>query len=325
MRVFVTGGAGYIGSHVVKQLGQKGFDVLTFDNLSTGNRWAVIYGEFIKGDLSDKPHLEAALEEFLPDVVVHLAASVMVCESVKDPLSYYRNNTVNTLNLLEVMLKKGINKLVFSSTAAVYGEVGSMPINEETPLRPINPYGRSKMMAEMMLKDIGASATDFRYVSLRYFNVAGADKDREIGQAHKKSTHLITMALKAAMGKIDRLNIFGTDYPTKDGTCIRDYIHVDDIASAHLLAIDYLIEGGKSDVFNCGYGYGFSVKEVVSAVKKVTGVDFEVVETDRRQGDPAVLISDNHKIKRVLGWTPQFDDLQYIIKTAWQWETTRKG
>ncbi len=325
MRVFVTGGAGYIGSHLVKQLGQKGFDVLTYDNLSTGNRWAVTYGGFIEGDLCDKGQLDRVFDSiFLPDVVVHLAASVFVSESVKDPIGYYRNNTANTLNLLEIMLKKGVNKLVFSSSAAVYGEVDMLPINEESPLRPINPYGRSKMMAEMMLKDIDASGADLRFVSLRYFNVAGADRDAKIGQAYRESTHLITRALKAAKGEIDNLSIFGTDYPTQDGTCIRDYIHVDDIANAHLLAIDYLCDGGKSDVFNCGYGHGFSVRDVVKAVKVVTGVDFEVVDAHRREGDPAILISDNRKIKSILGWHPQFDDLQYIIKTAWQWETTRK-
>ncbi len=319
-RILVTGGAGYIGSHVVKALGEAGYDVLTYDNLSTGNEWAVLYGKLFVGDLSDKDTIRRAIQDFKPDVVMHFAAFIQVEESVREPLKYYRNNTVNTLNLLEVMIESGVKDLIFSSTAAVYGIPEHIPVNEGTPLNPINPYGISKMMTERILKDLSFAYDDFRYVSLRYFNVAGADAQGRIGQAYRESTHLITRALKTAKGEFEKLQIFGTDYTTPDGTCIRDYIHVDDLADAHLHAVEYLIQGGKSDIFNCGYGHGYSVREVVETAKKVTGINFNVKETGRRQGDPPVLVADNSKIKQKLNWHPQYDDLEYIIKTAWEWE-----
>jgi UDP-glucose 4-epimerase len=317
--ILVTGGAGYIGSHVVKALGEKGYNVLTYDNLSTGNKWAVLHGELVVADLADRDRLKDVIKRFKPDAVMHFAASIIVNESVKDPLKYYRNNTINTINLLEVMIRGNIKNLIFSSTAAVYGIPETIPVKENEPMNPINPYGSSKMMTEVILKDI-AKSDNFSYISLRYFNVAGADRDAKIGQAYKESTHLITRALKAAKGELERLDIFGTDYPTPDGTCIRDYIHVDDLADAHIYALEYLLENKKSDVFNCGYGKGYSVKEVIDTAKKVTGIDFPVKEADRREGDPPILVADCSKIKDILNWRPQYDDLEYIIKTAWHWE-----
>lgn len=324
LRVLVTGGAGYIGSHVVRALGEKGYDVLTYDNFSSGNKWAVLYGDIVVADLSDKYAIREVIHEFKPDAVMHFAASIVVPESVEDPLKYYRNNTVNTINLLDVMKEEAVSRFIFSSTAAVYGIPDSIPVNEDMPMNPINPYGTSKMMIELFLRDIAVASSDFRYVSLRYFNVAGADKDCRIGQAYKESTHLITRALKTAKGEFEKLQIFGTDYTTPDGTCIRDYIHVDDLADAHLRALEYLLENGESDIFNCGYGHGYSVREVVDAAKKVTGIDFNIEETERRQGDPPVLVADSSKIKQRLNWHPKYDDLEYIIKTAWEWEKKMK-
>lgn len=320
MKILVTGGAGYIGSHVVKALGEAGHAILTYDNLSTGNKWAVLYGDLIAADLSDKETLKKTIVKFKPDAIMHFAASIVVPESVRSPLKYYQNNTVNTLNLLDVMLQCGVKKFIFSSTAAVYGNAEKMPVGENAPMSPVNPYGASKMMAEKILKDMHLADNDFNYVALRYFNVAGTDGGCRIGQAYKESTHLITRALKTAKGEFQKLQVFGTDYPTTDGTCIRDYIHVDDIANAHILALKYLLDKGKSEVFNCGYGHGYSVREVIAAAKKVTGIDFKVEETGRREGDPSILIADNAKIKQKLGWQPKYDDLEYIIKTAWKWE-----
>lgn len=319
-RILVTGGAGYIGSHVVKALGEAGYEVRTFDNLSTGNRWAVLFGELVAGELSDRAALVKAVEAFAPDAVMHFAASIEVGESVTNPLKYYRNNTVNALNLLEVLKEVGVARFIFSSTAAVYGNPENVPVSEEAPLNPINPYGASKMMSERLLCDLSQAWADFEYVALRYFNVAGADAKGRIGQAYKNPTHLITRALKTAKGQFEKLQIYGTDYSTHDGTCIRDYIHVDDLAAAHLAALRYLLEGGRSNVFNCGYGHGFTVREVIDAAKKVTGIDFPVEEVGRREGDPQTLIADNRKIKEQIGWVPEFDDLEHIIKTAWVWE-----
>ena len=322
MKILVTGGAGYIGSHVAKALGESGSEVLTYDNLSTGNKWAVLYGDLIIADLSDKETLKKTIVKFKPDAIMHFAASIVVPESVRLPLKYYSNNTINTLNLLDVMLQCGVKKFIFSSTVAVYGMPETMPVNESAPMNPINPYGASKMMAEKILRDMHLADNDFNYVSLRYLNVAGADGVGRIGQAYKESTHLITRALKTAKGEFEKLQIFGTDYPTPDGTCIRDYIHVNDIADAHILALKYLLDGGKSEVFNCGYGHGYSVREVVAAAKKATGIDFEVGEAGRRKGDPSILIGDNTKIKQKLNWQPKYDDLEYIIKTVWKWENS---
>lgn len=322
MRILVIGGAGYIGSHVVKALGEKGHELIVYDNLSTGHAWAVLFGKLVRGDLSDKTQLDEVVRDFDPDAVMHFAALIQVEESVREPLKYFRNNTVNTLNLLEVMRANRAKHFIFSSTAAVYGIPEKTPVDEDARLSPINPYGSSKAAVEQMLKALSVDPS-FSYFSLRYFNVAGADPGGRIGQAYGESTHLITRALKTAKGEFERLSIFGTDYPTPDGTCIRDYIHVDDLADAHVSALEYLVARGKSEVFNCGYGHGYSVREVVEMVRKVTGRSFKVIETSRRAGDPPVLIADNEKIKRTLGWRPRFDNLEYIVKTAWEWERKR--
>jgi len=319
MRILVTGGAGYIGSHVVKALGQRKYEILVYDNLSTGHEWAVLYGRLVKGDLSDKFFLDRVIKEFKPDAIMHFAAFIQVEESVREPLKYYRNNTVNTLNLLEAMKENGVKNFIFSSTAAVYGIPEKVPVNEDAPLNPINPYGSSKVAVERILSDL-SQTSDFNYVSLRYFNVAGADPEGRLGQVYKEATHLITRALKTAKGVFDKLQIFGTDYPTPDGTCIRDYIHVDDLALAHLVTLDYLLNTGKSRVLNCGYGYGYSVKEVVETVKKITCVNFRTEEISRRPGDPPVLVAASSSLKNELNWRPIHADLEYIIMTAWEWE-----
>jgi UDP-glucose 4-epimerase len=319
MKVFVTGGAGYIGSHVVKALGEAGHEVLTYDNLSTGHEWAVLHGRLVKGDLADAERLDRTVKEFGPDAVIHFAAFIQVEESVRDPLKYYRNNVANSLTLLDVLRKNHVNNFVYSSTAAVYGQPEKIPVEETAPLAPINPYGATKAMVERVLSEMSA-VNDFRYIALRYFNVAGAESQGRIGQAYQEATHLITRALKTANGEFRKLMIFGMDYPTFDGTCIRDYIHVDDLARAHIKALDYLIREKKSDVMNCGYGHGFSVKEVVEAAKRVTGIDFPVEETDRRAGDPPELVADSRKLRKRTGWEPQYDSLDFIIETAWKWE-----
>ncbi len=319
-RVIVTGGAGYIGSHVVLALGEAGYNVLTYDNLSTGNRAAILSGELVVGDLADKDLLAKTLADFKPDAVMHFAASIEVGESVTDPLKYYRNNSVNALNLLEALRVAGTGQMIFSSTAAVYGNPTQLPVTENAPMQPINPYAASKMMTERFLADLALANADFRYVALRYFNVAGADPETRLGQDYANPTHLITRALKTALGIFPKLQVFGTDYPTQDGTCIRDYIHVADLAQAHLDALRYLSTGAQSAIFNCGYGHGFSVRDVVAMAKKVTGIDFPVVETGRREGDPAELIAGCEKIRKELGWQPRFDDLEVILRTAWEWE-----
>jgi UDP-glucose 4-epimerase len=319
MKILVTGGAGYIGSHVVKMLGEKGHDITVYDNLSTGHDWALLYGKLIRGDLADRGLLEKTVKELRPDAVIHFAASIQVEESVRKPLLYYRNNMANTLNLLESVADSGVTHFIYSSTAAVYGIPEKIPVDEGAPLKPINPYGASKVMIERVLEDVAHTA-DFTYVALRYFNVAGADPGGRIGQAYKEATHLITRALKTAKGESEKLLIYGTDYPTPDGTCIRDYIHVEDLAEAHLRALDYLRDEGRSDRMNCGYGHGFSVREVVDTAKKVTGVDFRVEETGRRAGDPPALIADSRLLRDRTGWQPRYDDLTFIIGTAWEWE-----
>jgi UDP-glucose 4-epimerase len=319
MKILVTGGAGYIGSHIVKVLGEKGHDVVVYDNLSFGHEWALLYGKLIKGDLADTKLLDSVIKREKFDAVIHMAAFVVVEESVREPIKYYRNNFINALNLLELCRKYHIKHIIFSSTAAVYGIPEKIPVTEEMLLLPINPYGASKAMVERLLGDLSTS-DDFRSVSLRYFNVAGADRLSRIGQARKDATHLITVSLRTALGKYDYLSIFGTNYSTPDGTCIRDYIHVDDLSEAHVCALEYLAAGGSSNIFNCGYGHGYSVKEVVDKVKDVTRINFTVQYAERRPGDPPALIADTSKIRKELGWTPQYDDLEYIIKTAWDWE-----
>ena len=323
MRILVTGGAGYIGSHVVKALGKSGHEICVFDNLSTGHEWAVLSGRLVKGDLEDRLLIDMVYKEFRPDAVMHFAAFIQVEESVREPLKYYRNNVANTLNLLEVMRANGAVNFIYSSTAAVYGIPEKIPVQEIAPMLPINPYGSSKVMVEKLLVDL-AAATDFRYIALRYFNVAGADSGGQLGQAYKEATHLITRALKTAHGEFSKLYVYGTDYPTPDGTCIRDYIHVDDLAEAHVKALDHLIGTKQSVVMNCGYGSGYSVKEVVNAAKKVTGIDFPVEETKRRAGDPPALVADSSTLMQATGWRPKYNDLEYIIRTAWGWENRLK-
>ncbi len=324
MKLLVTGGAGYIGSHVVAALGEQGHSILVYDNLSTGYRDAVLYGNLVVGDLNDRRLIEAALRDFRPDAVMHFAAFIQVGESVKKPVQYYLNNSGNTFNLIDAMTKTGTRNFIFSSTAAVYGNPDRVPIAEESPIQPINPYGRSKMFIESVLQDV-SRAEDFRYVSLRYFNAAGADARARIGERHVPETHLIPLILKTAKGERQSIGINGTDYETPDGTCVRDYIHIEDLANAHVLALAHLMDGGSSDVFNCGYGHGYSVKEVIEASRAVTGKDFRVVESGRREGDPPVLVAESSKIRKRLNWSPRYDDLKAIIKSAWEWEKKSKS
>lgn len=319
MKVLVTGGAGYIGSHVVRQLAQAGHDIVVFDNLSTGYRWAVTAGELVVGDLADESAVNDLFSEHRFEAVLHFAANIVVPESVANPLKYYSNNTRNTLNLLKAIERHQVPYVVFSSTAAVYGMPEQTVLTEDLPLAPINPYGASKMMSERMIMDL-AAASDLNYVILRYFNVAGANPDGLLGQATPEATHLIKVACECVTGQRDGMSVFGTDYGTRDGTCVRDYIHVEDLAKAHVMALDYMAEGGESKVLNCGYGRGFTVREVIDVVKQQSGVDFPVAETERRAGDPEALMADNSRIKAVLGWTPDYDDLQTIVKTALAWE-----
>jgi UDP-glucose 4-epimerase len=319
MKILVTGGAGYIGSHMVCALGEKGHDIVVYDNLSTGHRDSVLFGRLVVADLADTAALDDLFKAERFDAVIHFAAHIVVEESVKNPVKYYRNNFANALNLVEACLKYKVNKFIFSSTAAVYGIPERVPVAEDAPLLPINPYGASKAMVEQALRDVGR-VSDFKYISLRYFNVAGADQMLRVGQRYREATHLITLSLKTALGLRERLEIFGTDYDTPDGTCIRDYIHVSDLIDAHLLSLDHLLSGGASRVFNCGYGRGYSVREVVDKVKQVTGTDLAVRETVRREGDPASIVADPALIMKELGWKPTRDDLEIIIKTAWEWE-----
>lgn len=321
MKILITGGAGYIGSHVVKLLGKSGKHKITvLDNLSTGYEDSVLYGDFVKMDLGDFDSLHRLFDAKNFDAVIHLAAATVVPESVADPLKYYMNNTVNTAHLIQICLKYSVEKFVFSSTAAVYGEPEEEEVSEDSELSPVNPYGMSKLMSERMIEDAGKAHNDFSYIILRYFNVAGADSSGKIGQRFPAATHLVKVASQTALGLRDRLEIFGTDFPTKDGTGVRDYIHVNDIAQAHLAVLEKLEKGEKSDIFNCGYRRGFSVKDIVETVKKVSGTDFKVVETERRTGDPSCLIADNSKILRLTKWKPSFDNIETICRSAFLWE-----
>jgi UDP-glucose 4-epimerase len=317
--VLVTGGAGYIGSHVTLLLAEAGHRVVVYDNLSSGHAWAVLGAELVVGDLGDQERLAAVLGGRRFDAVLHFAAHIWVAESIRDPARYYRNNLATALGLFELAARQGVRQLVFSSTAAVYGQPDAALIDESMPLAPINPYGASKMMAERVLMDI-AAATGLRYAILRYFNVAGADPQGRIGEATPDNQHLIKLACETALGLRPAMRIHGTDYPTPDGTCVRDYIHVDDLARAHLAALEYLDQGGASTALNCGYGHGSSVREVLDTVRRVTRVDFPIETGPRRPGDPAVLVAGNDKIRRVLGWRPRHDDLDFIVRTAWAWE-----
>jgi len=319
-KILVTGGAGYIGSHIVNLLGNTDHDVIVYDNLSTGRKESVVAGELVVADLENLEKLESLIVEHKFDACFHFAGSIVVPESVTDPLKYYNNNTNNTLNLLNLCVKHGVNKFVFSSTAAVYGMAEGGVCSEETETIPINPYGKTKLMTEWMLEDIAFAHKDFEYVVLRYFNVAGANVEGKVGQCSPLSTHLIKVACETALGKREKMSVFGDDYDTKDGTCIRDYIHVDDLAQAHIDSLNYLLKGGESTLCNCGYGHGYTVKEVIDVVKKVSGVDFIAEMGPRRAGDAPVLTSKAEKIGKVLGWKPKYDDLDLIVKTAYDWE-----
>lgn len=318
--ILVTGGAGYIGSHVVRDLLKRGFNPIVFDNLSTGNRKYVLGGDFILGEMKDYELLKKIIKRYKIKSVIHFSASIVVSESVVQPLKYYENNSMNAFNLIHSCVETGVENFVFSSTAAVYGIPEKIPVNESAPFSPINPYGKSKVVTEMILSDVSAAYPKFNYVALRYFNVAGADGEGRIGQNYKNPTHLITLALRTALNDYPELKIFGTDYDTHDGTAVRDYIHVDDLADAHLLALDYLKSEKRSVVFNCGYGAGSSVLDVVSCIKEVTNIDFPVIMADRRAGDPPSLVADSNLIQKTLGWKPKYNDLKYIIQTAWEWE-----
>jgi UDP-glucose 4-epimerase len=319
MKVLVIGGAGYIGSHMVKMLLSSGHQVMTLDNLSSGHRDAVLGGEFIQGDIEDTACLDGVFTTFKPDAVMHFASFIQVGESVRKPDIYYRNNVTNTLNLLDAMLKYDVKKFIFSSTAAVFGEPDYVPIDEAHPNRPLNPYGRSKWMIEQVLADYD-KAFDFRSVCLRYFNAAGADPEGQLGERHDPETHLIPLILQAASGRRENIHVFGRDYDTPDGTCIRDYIHIVDLCSAHLAALEYLCQDGQSDRFNLGNGAGFSVQQVIDAVQQVSGRKVTVINGPRREGDPARLVADSKRARLTLNWEPKFIDLETIVAHAWQWE-----
>jgi len=317
--VLVTGGAGYIGSHVVRQLGEAGERIVVLDNLYSGFAKSVLYGELIIGDTGDRELVARILREHDIDSVLHFAAHTVVPESVSNPLKYYGNNTSNTRSLLQCCSEAGIKHFIFSSTAAVYGMPDSPMASEDTPTAPINPYGTSKLMSEWMLRDLSA-ATDLRHVVLRYFNVAGSDPQGRIGQSTRDATLLIKVACEAALGKRPHVSIFGTDYPTPDGTGVRDYIHVEDLADAHLQALNYLRNGGNSTTLNCGYGHGYSVREVLDTVQRVHGKPFTIQEMPRRAGDPPTLVAKADRVRNVLGWQPRYDDLTVIVETSLAWE-----
>jgi len=316
--ILVVGGAGYIGSHMVRQLNNASHAVVTLDNLSTGNRRLIGEGEFVEGNLGDADLLDRLFAEYAIDAVMHFAAFSQVGESMTRPLKYYRNNIAETITLLETMVRNGVKQFIFSSTAAVYGEPESVPIAENHVLKPTNPYGNTKLAVERMLADCDC-AHGLKYVALRYFNAAGADGSGEIGEMHDPETHLIPIVLQAAAGQRDHMQVFGTDYPTTDGTCIRDYVHVNDLAQAHLLALDALLEGAGSAVYNLGSSQGYSVREVIGKAEAVTGRNIPVKEAPRRAGDPAVLIASSDRIKKELGWRPVYDNLEAIIESAWNW------
>jgi len=319
MNILVVGGAGYIGSHMVKKLALAGNDVVTLDNLSYGYRDAVKYGEFVEGDLGDRTTLDDLFSSRGIDAVMHFAGFIQVGESVQKPSMYYHNNVTNTLTLLDAMLQHEVNNFIFSSTAAIFGEPDYTPIDEKHNKQPINPYGHSKLMIEQVLDDYDA-AYGLRSTCLRYFNAAGADPDGELGERHVPETHLIPLILQAASGRREDIKVFGDDYPTDDGTCVRDYIHINDLCDAHSLALDDMIANDQSARFNLGNGKGFSVRQVIDVAKQVSGTDFKVSIEPRRAGDPAVLVADSTLARQTLNWQPQHDDLRDIVSTAWNWE-----
>ena len=320
--ILVIGGAGYIGSHTVKMLAQKGYNPVVFDNLSKGHREAVANYPFELGDLGDKARLAEVFKKHQIDAVMHFAAFIEVGESVKEPSKYYHNNVAKVLNLLDAMVEHGIKYFVFSSTAATFGEPVKEKIDETHPQNPINPYGNTKLMVEKMLADFD-TAYGLKATALRYFNASGADDSGDIGESHTPETHLIPIVLQAAAGKRPCIKMFGNDYPTPDGTCIRDYVHVNDLARAHILALEKMFKDNVSERFNLGSGNGSSVAELVKEAKRITGVDFKVEVAPRRAGDPAVLVADSAKAQKVLGWKPEYN-LTRIIETAWNWEQHRK-
>lgn len=318
LNVLVTGGAGYIGTHMVKALLDAGHRPITIDNLSKGHRHLLPGGAFVHGDIGDGALLDQLFEAHAIDAVMHFAASIEVAESMADPLAYYRNNAAATMALLDAMVRHKVERFIFSSTAAVYGEPRYTPIDEAHPCRPSSPYGESKQFVETMLRRV-AQAHGLRFVSLRYFNAAGADPSGAIGELHQPESHLIPLVLEAALGKRSHVTLFGTDYDTPDGTCLRDYIHVNDLVSAHLLALKHLMNGGETQIFNLGNSRGHSVREVVETAAAVTGRTIEMVASARRPGDPAILIADSTKIRQALGWQPVYEALPQIVQTAWNW------
>ena len=322
-KILVCGGAGYIGSHINKQLNKEGYETVVFDNLVYGHKEAVKWGELIVGDLKNISDINAVFDKYDIDAVFHFAAYAYVGESVDDPEKYYYNNVANTLNLLNAMKAHGCNKIIFSSTCATYGEPERVPITEDMPQNPINPYGATKLMVERIFKDYNR-AYGLQFVVLRYFNAAGADPDSEIGESHDLETHIIPLVLDAASGLRPDIKVFGTDYDTEDGSCIRDYIHVTDLATAHLLALHHLENGKPSDFFNLGNEKGTSVLEVVESVRRVTGREFTVTITDRRPGDPAKLVGASSKAKTILGWKPKYEDIDTIVSHAWKWHEKKE-
>lgn len=318
MNIMVTGGAGYIGSHTVRELEKKGHQVLVLDNLSRGHEAAVKEGFLVKGDTADRALLKELFTDFEVEAVMHFAASSQVGESVRLPADYYQNNVVNGLNLLDAMIESGVRHLVFSSTAAVYGEPREFPIPEEHPANPTNPYGATKLALEGAMRWYG-EAYGLNWTSLRYFNAAGADPAGDIGEDHTPETHLIPLVLKVALGELSHLDVYGNDYPTPDGTCVRDYIHVNDLAQAHVLALDALFDGAPSSAYNLGNGSGYSVLEVIRTAEEVVGMTLPVKFAERRPGDPPMLVAASDKIKRELGWQPAYPGLKDIIGTAWRW------
>ncbi len=317
-KILVTGGAGYIGSHVVKHLGQSGYEVIVVDNLSNGFKEAVKFGEFIEGDIGDDSVLDEAFKNEI-EGVLHFAGSVVVPESVENPLKYYENNTVNSFKLMKKCAEENVKAFIFSSTAGVYGSTDKNIVSEIDPVSPINPYASSKLMSEDMLRDI-SRASDLRHVVFRYFNVAGAGSCGELGLRGRNATHLMKVCAEAAIKKREYLSIFGTDYDTPDGTGVRDYIHVEDLADIHVLGLKYLLAGGKSELFNCGYSQGFSVKEVIKEFKNVSQNDFLVKEAPRRPGDVGCLIAESSKLKDAFNWKPRFTDISLIVRSAYEWE-----